>query len=313
MPVLVGDFPPAFVRVFAFLLGASVGSFLNVVVYRLPRGLSVVKPRSFCPSCKKPIPAYDNIPIFGWLLLRGRTRCCKTRLSLRYPMVEALVALLALAIAERFIIAADPEIELWVVALEAFYLFGVASLLVALAFIDLDTMLLPDELVLPGAAIALVAAGLRDRAPSAIDAALGAGIGFLTVQVLFVWAYEKVTGRRGMGEGDAKLLLFIGAATGWHGAIFALVAGAVQGALVSIVLLLSGKSVTPEIPKDVLAHEAKLDGLTPEEAAAELAAAEPPPAHAGQLKVPFGPFLALAALEFLLFGDAILARTGILE
>lgn len=306
MPVLVGEFPPVFVRVFAFFLGASVGSFLNVVVYRLPRGLSVVKPRSFCPSCKTPIAAYDNIPIFGWLLLRGRTRCCKTKLSPRYPMVEALVAVLALAIAERFVVSVDPELPLADVGLEAFYLFTIASLLVALAFIDLDTMLLPDELVLPGAAIALVAAGIRDRAPSAIDAALGAGIGFLTIQVLFVWGYEKLSGRRGMGEGDAKLMLLIGAATGWHGAIFALVAGALQGAVVSVALLLSGKNVTPEIPKDVLEHEAKREGLTLEEAQAELAATEPPAAHAGQLKVPFGPFLALGALEFLLFGDFIL-------
>lgn len=312
MPVLVGDLPPAFVRVFAFLLGASIGSFLNVVVYRLPRGLSVVQPRSFCPACKTPIAAYDNLPIVGWLLLRGRTRCCKTRLSPRYAVVEALVALLALAIAERFVLGVDPDTELWIAGLDGLYLFAVASLLVTLAFIDLDTMLLPDELVLPGAALALVAAAVRDHAPSAGEAALGAGIGFLGVQLLFVWGYERLTGRRGMGEGDAKLLLLIGAAIGWRGVLFSLVAGALQGTVVALVLLLLGRRLSPELPKEVVEHEAKLEGLSAEEAQAalEAEAEADKPAHAGQLKMPFGPFLALGALQFLLFGDAILARLG---
>jgi leader peptidase (prepilin peptidase)/N-methyltransferase len=191
-------------------------------------------------------------------------------------------------------------------------------------------MEIPDEVSLPGAAIGLATVGWRS-APGAEDAALGAGLGFLVVQLVFVWAYERLAGRRGMGEGDSKLLMMIGAFVGWQGALFALVAGAMQGLVAAGVVLASGKSPTPVRPDEAgappapeperAAAPAASDGAeadaaapaegtpsAPGEPPSEPKAAEPARdagAPVAGVKVPYGPFLALGALEWLFFGDAI--------
>ena len=153
MDVLASDLPPLLIDVFAFLFGAAWGSFFNVAIYRLPRGMSVVSPPSQCPSCGKLIPARHNIPIVGYLLLRGRTACCQTPLSARYPLVELLTALLALAVAHRDILGAPLEETAFSACLLAALHFAFVGGLLVATFVDLERMEIPDEVSLPGAAL----------------------------------------------------------------------------------------------------------------------------------------------------------------
>lgn len=293
--VLVSEVPKALLAVVAFVFGAAWGSFFNVAIYRWPRGLSVVRPPSHCPYCRARIPGRLNLPIVGYFILGGKTACCGKPLSARYPIVEALGALLCLAVTQRFVISADPSTPLLGAALIALSYFAFAGGLLVATFVDLERMEIPDEVSLPGAALGLVTATFRDP-PGAEAAVLGAGAGYLLVQVLFVWSYEAVFGRRGMGEGDSKLMLMIGAFLGWQGAAFALFAGAAQGLVVAIYGLLAGKRLAPEPPPDE-APEVEAEVEPP---------SEPPAAWVGHMKLPFGPFLALGALEYLFFGDTLL-------
>jgi len=269
------------------LLGSVVGSFLNVVVARLPEGESVVHPRSRCPACAAPIAWYDNVPVLSWLLLRARCRRCRAPISARYPLVEALVGLLgALAVARHGLApAAAAELA-----------FG--SLLVALAFIDLDTWLLPFALSLPLAALGL-AAGWLGLAPSGSlgGALLGGSAGFLAFLVVHLVG-EKVFRREAMGFGDVVLLGGIG---GWLGAgalLPVILLSSLQGSAVGIVLLLLGKGQPGPPVAEGLAGGETGDGPVP----APLEEDDwIPPRNA----VPFGPFLALAALEWLLLGERL--------
>ena len=174
-------------------------------------------------------------------------------------------------------------------------------------FVDLEFMEIPDEVSLPLAALGLATVGFRDL-PGAENAALGAGGGFLLVQLVFVWSYERLTGRRGMGEGDAKLLMAIGAFLGWRGALFSLVAGAFQGVAVTLVSLIAGRKLGPELEDEDEETEGE-HAAEDAEAGDEDAEASDEDAEAGDeeeeenegpepLKIPFGPFLALGALEF---------------
>ena len=314
MNLTTSDLPPWLVALIAFWFGAIWGSFFNVAIYRWPLGLSVVKPPSHCPHCRARVPAHLNVPIAGYLWLRGRTACCGQPLSPRYPMVEALSAVLCVAVAQRYIVAAAPGTPLLNgAALALCYFAFVGGLLIA-TFVDLDHMEIPDEVSLPGAALGLLTAAYR-MPPGPEAAAIGAGGGFLLIQVLFVWMYEALTGRRGMGEGDSKLLLFIGAFLGWQGALFALFAGAGQGLVVAIVALVRGKLKPPaeqELPAGTAVpadqnekSESQHDQADEHEGDEE---DEPPPRWVGHLKLPFGPFLALGALEYLFFGDVLIAR-----
>jgi len=323
------DLPAGLVRGSAFVLGALWGSFFNVAIHRWPRGESVVHPGSRCPACGAPIPGWRNVPILGWLALRGRAACCGVSISPRYPLVEFLGAVLALAAAETWVVDALAGTPAEEAALEAaLYFLFLGGLLVA-TFVDLEHMEIPDEVSLPGAAVGLATVSFRLE-PGAEAAAFGAGLGFLLIQLAFVWAYEVFTGRRGMGEGDAKLMLFIGAFVGWKGVLFSLVVGAIQGVVVGVPLVLLGQrgdrdddgdgrdASADELPP---ASRGEPDGARAAEAGAGGGAAavadaavlddvddddEPPPAHVGHLKLPFGPFLALGAVEYLFFGDRIL-------
>ncbi|HMI91704.1 MAG TPA: prepilin peptidase, partial [Polyangiales bacterium] len=245
MNLTTSDLPPWLVALIAFGFGAIWGSFFNVAIYRWPLGLSVVRPASHCPYCRARIPLQLNVPIFGYLLLRGKTACCSQPLSARYPMVEALGAVLCVAIAQRFVVGAPPDTPLLNGAAIALCYFAFGGGLLIATFTDLEHMEIPDEVSLPGAALGLLTAVYRDP-PGPEAAAIGAGGGFLLIQVLFVWTYEAVFGRRGMGEGDSKLLLMIGAFLGWQGALFALFAGAAQGLVAAVVAMLRGKLKPPE-------------------------------------------------------------------
>ncbi len=311
--MVVSDVPGWLLGVIAFAFGACWGSFFNVAIYRWPQGLSVVRPASHCTYCRARIPGWLNIPIFGYFILRGRTACCGQPLSPRYPVVEALTAVLCLAIAQRYVIAADPSAPLVASALTALCYFAFAGGLLVATFVDLEHMEIPDEVSLPGAALGLLTAVYRDP-PGVESAAIGAGGGFLMIQVLFVWMYEALLGRRGMGEGDSKLLMMIGAFIGWQGAAFALFAGAAQGLVVAAFALLTGKKLMPEHASGDGSHppsappDAPHEGAPPRDEDADGAAygdSDPPPAWVGHLKLPFGPFLALGALEYLFFGDTL--------
>lgn len=297
--MLVSDLPPWLITTVAFVFGASWGSFFNVAIYRWPRGMSVVSPPSHCPSCRARIPGYRNLPILGYVLLRGKTACCGTKLSPRYPIVELLGAVICVAVAHRYILALDQETPLLHASLVALCYFIFAGGLLIATFVDLERMEIPDEVSLPGAALGLATAVYRGE-PSVEDVVLGAGCAYLVIQVLFVWGYENVFGRRGMGEGDAKFMLMIGAFLGWRGAAFSLFAGAAQGIVVAAYGLLTGTPLGPDL--DALDAEEE-DEDEPEEDEED---SEPPPSWAGHIKLPFGPFLALGALEYLLFGDALI-------
>ena len=288
----------------AFVFGAIWGSFFNVAIYRWPRDESVVRPASKCPGCGAPVAARYNLPIVGYLMLRGKTACCGTKLSPRYPMVEALSGVLCLAVVHRFMVEAPPETPFLHALLTAVCYFAFVGGLLIATFVDLEHMQIPDEVSLPGAALGLVSVMWRDPAHVA-DAAIGAGLGFLVVQVIFVWSYEHLTGRRGMGEGDSKLLMMIGAFLGYQGVAVSIFAGAAQGLLAFVVMRLFGKrEPLPSLPP-LAAGDRQADGSIAEDAEDD-EDYEPEPQYWGHLKLPFGPFLALGALEFLFFGDVLI-------
>lgn len=249
--MLLSELPPSMIRGFAFLFGALWGSFFNVAIYRWPLGMSVVRPPSHCPSCGAPVPAFRNIPIFAYLMQRGRAACCGAQLSPRYLLVEIASGVLCLAVFERFVIqpgALSPEA--FAGALALFFFAG--GLLVA-TFIDLEHTIIPDEVTLPGTALGLATIAFRDGdGLTAMDAAIGAGFGYLLIQLLFVWGYEAAFGRRGMGEGDSKLLMMIGAFCGWKGVLFAILAGCVQGVVVVVLGALFRRDLTAG---DEFAHD----------------------------------------------------------
>lgn len=204
---------------FTLVGGLCVGSFLNVVAFRLPRGESLVSPGSHCPGCGTPVRAYDNVPLLGWLLLRGRCRSCGERISPRYPLVEALTALLALSVV---LVKHSPrDIVLGLV---------LVAVLVPVALIDLEEQIIPNRITLP-AAVAAIAIGLA-LAPSQVPEQLIAGAaagGFLLV---FVLAYP-----RGMGMGDVKLAAVLGLYLGRSVAPAMLVA-LISGTLVGMIVMM---------------------------------------------------------------------------
>ena len=305
----LAELPRWFVVGVAVVLGLVWGSFLNVVIHRLPRELSLSHPGSRCPACETPIRFYDNIPVLGWLWLRGRARCCKAPISPRYPLVEALGGLLAWAVVETRIFTLPGETPAWH-AFVLFVLFGALGLgLVAIAFIDLEYMIIPDSITLGGSVLGVLSTFLRDEL-TLLDSVIGAGVGFVMIWLPFVLLYALVRGQPGMGLGDAKLTLLAGAWFGWPGAVFALLAGAVQGTLVAIaVYAAKGKIDEPEAVKrereELLAAIEASEGDERRELEEELAndpiGAEPGEGL-GQARIPFGPFLAVGTLEYMLFG-----------
>lgn len=222
--------------VIAFVFGAVVGSFLNVCIYRIPAGKSIVRPASSCPSCGQAIPFYHNIPIISYMVLRGRCSSCGAGYSPRYPLVEALMGVLAVLLAVEF----GPVPGLFV-----YFVFTAA--LVTITFIDLDHKIIPDVISLPGIVIGFGCSFLLAE-PGPVDSAIGivAGGGILLVIAL---GYYLLTGSEGMGMGDVKLLAMIGAFTGWKGIIVTLLAGSFVGAVLGIiVMVVHGKSSKYALP-----------------------------------------------------------------
>jgi leader peptidase (prepilin peptidase) / N-methyltransferase len=225
-----------------FFLGLAFGSFLNVCIYRLPLDLSVVTPRSACPGCKRPIAFYDNIPVLSWLILRGRCRNCKTRISARYLFIELLTGALFLG--------CYAYSGLTLTTLK-YCVFG--FLLLGLIFTDAETKLLPDKLTLPGLALGLVfsllvpvndlasqflpgmlnlpfSADLATRLLSLLDSLLGAALG-----ASFIYgagaAYLRWRGTEGMGFGDVKLMAMVGAFLGIKLTVFTIFSASLAGSL----------------------------------------------------------------------------------
>lgn len=217
------------------IAGLAIGSFLNVVIHRLPRGRSLVWPGSACPHCRAPIRWYDNVPVIGWVLLRGRCRDCKAPISVRYPIVELTTMAAFLACYWRF--GADP-------LLVPRLLFAVA--LIALFAIDLEHQILPNVITLPGILAGLAFAvflppGLRD---SLLGVAIGGGALWLIGE-----AWSRLRNMEAMGFGDVKMLAMIGAFLGWKLVIVTFVLSSLVGGAAAAVLLLARRTTwTSAIP-----------------------------------------------------------------
>jgi leader peptidase (prepilin peptidase)/N-methyltransferase len=257
-------------EIFSFILGAIVGSFLNVCIFRIPREKSIVRPGSSCPGCSSPIRFYDNIPLMSYLVLRGKCRKCGEPISIRYPAVELLTALFFAGIAWRFGLSVDAAAAL-----------VFACILVVISFIDLEFQIIPDIFSLGGLVLGLLLSFLRTTPffgqellvpfgslPAILQSLLGVLLGG---GILYAIArlYEVVRKAEGMGGGDIKLLAMIGAFCGITGVVFSLVAGSIVGALVGLPLMLIKGQGT-------------------------------------KYAVPFGPFLSLGALLYVFAGDTLI-------
>jgi leader peptidase (prepilin peptidase)/N-methyltransferase len=218
----------AFGAVAAGLFGLVVGSFVNVLVHRLPRGESVVSPPSHCPACGAGIRARDNIPVVSWLLLRGRCRACGAPIAVRYPMLELANAILWTLVFLR----ARETTEL----LGGVYL---ATACLALAAIDAEFQILPDKITLTGIALGILLAFFsRSRPPAAALLGAAAGGGGL---YLIAFLYEKIAGHEGMGLGDVKMLAMIGAFLGVSGVLVCVLLASLAGSVVGIAAIVVGR------------------------------------------------------------------------
>ncbi len=269
-----------------FCFGASIGSFVNVAAYRLPRDISIVRPRSFCPLCQRPIPRWLNIPVLGYLMARGRCSQCRGPIPLRYPITELMLGLTALMLYANF----EP--------LDAAARLVLCAALFAASWVDIDCRLIPDVISLPGILIGLLAAavlmpevGWKD---SLLGMAIGGGLLFAVSEF-----YLRVRGREGMGMGDVKLLAMIGSFLGWQGILFTLFFGSSLGAVGGLVLgMLKWQPGSAELRAEMAPPVAV--GSTAIQPETEPADSQ---ADAGLLQtpVPFGPFLSLAAAIFAVF------------
>ena len=273
--------PQPLILVVAGILGAVIGSFLNVVIHRVPREESIVLPSSRCPSCGAVISFYDNVPVLSYLMLGGRCRSCKVHISARYPAVEALTALLWVAVAWRDGLSFALPFDLIFV-----------TAITALIFIDAEHMILPNAITYPGIVFALIArvalpflmgaphfddlpmllngvlAGMPIWAASLVGALLGALAGGGSLW-LMGWIWEKLRGVEAMGLGDVKMMFMVGAYLGWRLTILNIFLGVLSGSLIGIILML---------------RQGKRDM---------------------KLLLPFGVFLGIGAIAALLFGSQI--------
>jgi len=275
---LFHDQYPAVFSLFVFIFGALVGSFLNVVILRLPLILeqtwkeeaalildqvqkaeppiTLWGPRSACPSCSSTIRAYDNVPIVSFLLLQGRCRDCSTKISLRYPLIELFTGLVTLGLL---------MVLGWNATFAAALLLSYG--LITLTFIDFDHQILPDQITLPGIWIGLLL-NLNDIFCSLEEAVIGSVAGYLSLWIVYQ-GFKLATGKEGMGFGDFKLLAALGAWFGWMALPGIVLISSAIGAIIGITLIVLGR---------------------PREEA-----------------IAFGPYLALAGFIFLLAGDTVMS------
>lgn len=295
--LLIQIYFPWFFPLFSFIFGSMVGSFLNVCIYRIPLGKSVVQPRSFCPVSGKPIAWYDNIPIISFILLRGKGRISRQPISLRYPLVEVLTAILFLVC--------------WLSFSPGKALCGMifCSILICATFIDFEHMIIPDSFsiggMVAGVALAFAVPSLHimpdsifflASLKSGVTALVGAFIGSALVLWIGLLA-EIVLRREAMGFGDVKFIGAIGAFCGWQGGIFAVFGGAVIGTIgffvYKIIAIIIGIQKKGVIPEDNTENISKKSEEKEEDKNEELLGRE----------VPFGPMLALAGLLYFIFFD----------
>ncbi|MBW1988947.1 MAG: prepilin peptidase [Deltaproteobacteria bacterium] len=233
---MISDLPFGYILFAAFVFGLIIGSFLNVCIHRLPLSQSISAPRSRCPHCMATISWYDNIPLVSYVILRGRCRSCKAWISLRYPLVELLSGIFAVATVLRFGLTAS--------GLGCYML---VCALIVVTFIDLDYQIIPDVITLPG-----VLAGfgfsfvMVDVSWKASLLGILAGGGSL---LAVAWGYQFLTGKDGMGGGDIKLMAMLGAFLGPLGILFTLMAGALTGSVIGVALMIfrkeDGKMAVP--------------------------------------------------------------------
>ena len=213
------------------VLGAIVGSFLNVCIWRIPREESIVFPASHCPACSHPIRLFDNIPVISWLILRGRCRDCGEAISVRYPLVEVLTALLAALLFWKYGFSLP-----WLCA------FVFTSALIVITFIDIDHQIIPDVISLPGIPLCFLASVLVMDVPwheSLIGVLAGGGVLYAIAA-----AYEWMMKREGMGGGDIKLLAMLGAFSGWKSLLFIILCSSLAGAVIGVaVMALQGRDM----------------------------------------------------------------------
>lgn len=278
---IIDTLPPIFIYIVSGVLGAIIGSFLNVVIHRVPREESIVFPNSRCPSCGATIAFYDNIPVLSYALLGGKCRGCRKAISFRYPAVEILTAVLFIGVAWHDGLSAALPFDL---------IFTTA--IVALVFIDAEHMILPNVITYPGIVFAVVArvviplfTGLPhfDDVPSLMHGTLG-GMPLWFVSLvgaligaligggslwLMGWTWEKLRGIEAMGLGDVKMMFMVGAYLGWRLTILTIFVGVLSGSLIGIVLMMRQKD------------------------------------RSMQMLLPFGVFLGLGSVAALLFGAQI--------
>ncbi len=239
----------------AFIFGLIWGSFSNVVIHRLPQGLSVVRPRSHCPKCKAPIRWYDNIPVLSWIFLGAKCRACKAPISWRYPFVELLTGIVFAAVVWKY------GYQWYTIELIYF-----CWALIVVSFIDIDHFILPDVFTLSGIVIGLAGAALnpeREFLPALFGVLMGGGFLWALAYLYFLWRKEE-----GMGGGDIKLLAWIGAVLGWTSVPFVIMVSSLIGSVVGIAYAIRSKAGLKSV-------------------------------------IPFGPYLALAAILYLLGGEQI--------
>ena len=291
---LLAVLPGWYFLVAAGIFGAMWGSFANVVIVRWPRELSVVKPASHCFACKTPIKWFDNIPVLSFFILRGKCRHCGAKFSFRYAGVELAMGLLSVGVAQITLLQSTAFVS----GLAAYFIwFAFVWALVTIAFIDMEHYLIPDAIVLPGIIVGLLA-NTFILPLGWMEPLIATVISFAAIRLLFIDGYRLLTGRAGMGGGDAKLLAMFGAFLGYEGVLFALFAGALQGTVVGLVMVLARR------------RDGKLNEPVFEEELEELEEDEAyePDERLGKARVPFGPFLALGAVEFVFFGDYLLHK-----
>ena len=243
--------------VFALIFGLVIGSFLNVVIVRLPQGLSISIPRSHCPQCKRSIPWYDNVPIISYIILGGRCRRCGKSISARYPVIEGLTGVVSALLYLKFGVGAE-----W-----AIYL-AFSAALIALAFIDLEHRILPDPITLNGIWIGMVVSVyLAQPSPIVLRLARSLGIGFTNPRVValgasilgalvgggLLWAvaaaYLRFRGIEGMGFGDVKMMAMVGAFLGAPLALLTIMLGSLLGSVVGLIFIrFAGKTREYELP-----------------------------------------------------------------
>lgn len=281
-------FPWFFTGAF-FVFGAVVGSFLNVCIFRIPKGESIVVPGSHC-ACGAPVPPHLNVPVLSWIFLRGRAACCGRKISLRHPATELLVACL---------FAAAWHFLPWELAVHAMIFFAFA---VVLAFIDWDTMLLPDSVNAPFALAGLICGAAFPRALGATEplagfflACVGLGVGSMLLY-WFRYFTSLLLGRETMGEGDVILLGGIGAFCGWRGAAFAFFGAAFVGLFAWALVRIFSRGGNARAAREREAARLSCEG---DEAGAEAFSGESSSAF------PLGPWLLIAAAVHLAFGEKI--------